>query len=37
MKILLPPIREDATQFATIKKHFAQLIKDINRVFKPTN
>jgi len=37
MKVLLPPIQEDTTQFITIKKHFAQLIKNINRIFKPAN
>jgi hypothetical protein len=37
LKVLLPPVPEDATQFITIKKHFAQLIKDINRIFKPTH
>jgi len=37
MKVLLPPVQEDTTQFITIKKHFAQLIKNINRIFKPAN
>ena len=37
MKIPLPPVLEDPTQFATIKKHFAQLIRAINRTFKPSH
>ena len=37
MKVLLPSVKVDASQFATIKKHFAQLVKDINRLWKPRN
>jgi hypothetical protein len=35
LKVHLPPTEEDVRQFATIKKHFSQLIRDINRIFKP--